>query len=146
MTIRVITDLEELFADARVADKISRNAYSAMPHTIKDLLKPGGFAARILIDGAYSDKPLCLFYEIIESEYEEDRRTLAKTPHISLTKGYSSLCVEGEFSNSHLCGLLPIHPDSFTKAKDKSWDVSLEEINSWVQSRILLDPGDGTAD
>tara|TARA_B100001250_G_scaffold401327_1_gene413050 strand:+ start:1267 stop:1707 length:441 start_codon:yes stop_codon:yes gene_type:complete len=146
MTVRVIEDLEELFADAKVADKISRQAYSAMPQELKNHLVPGSFAARLLVTGAYESKPLCLFYEIIESEYEQDRRTMAKTPHITLTNAYSTMCVEGELGNAHLCGLLPISEDSFNTAKDREWDVSMDELNSWVQTRMFLDPSDGTAD
>ena len=146
MTIRVIDNLEELFADAKVADKISREAYKSMPQEVRNNLVPGGFAARILLTGPYEKSPLCVFYEIIESEYEQDRKTMAKTPHITLTRAYSTMCVEGELGNAHLCGLLPISKESFSEAMGRSWDISMDELNSWVQTRMFLDPNDGTAD
>jgi len=96
--------------------------YAAMPQRVKDLLKVGNHFMMP------TDLGFCIFGEIIESEYDEDRKALSAEPHLRFVRAYSVACVEGELGTQFASNLLPISNAMFTDAKDRKWDLSYQEI------------------
>jgi len=89
-------------------------------------LKPGDYAFRWWnTEGSDRVDPsslstITLYYEIIESPYEEDRGRL--TASYRLVTGYSTVCPEGEMGTvhvGHLHGMLT--KEEFETAKEFGW-------------------------
>jgi hypothetical protein len=120
--IRHFDSVEEMLEAISEAQEQGKVAYESMPESAKRLLVPG---QHFLIP---TDHGFCIFGEIIESEYDEDKKSLAAAPHLRLIRAFSVACEKGEVGTQFACNLLPIPKYLFDLAKDRKWDFSLEDL------------------
>ena len=121
-------DIQDFDTPQAMLDRITKfseqgsAAYENMSDDIKAALVPGQHFV------VFTDYSFLIFGEIIESEYDEDRHSLAASPHLRLTRAYSVACEDGEVGTHFACNLFPIPESMFDLAKQHRLDVSTEFI------------------
>jgi len=120
--IRYFDTPEEMFDHINKLQEEGIASYENMPDDIKSRLVTG---QSFLMPTPHG---FLIFGKIIESEYDEDKQSLAASPHLRLVRAYSVACVEGEVGTQFACNLLPIPRYIFDLAKDRKWDLSLEYL------------------
>lgn len=115
--VRTFESPEEMIAYMDKMREDAREAFKRVPEWVKEALVPGAHYMRIYDEG------LIIFGEVIESDYEEDRELMARSPELRLVRAFSVACPDGELGSEHVCTMLPVPPEVFEFAKSENWNV-----------------------
>lgn len=83
-------------------------------------LKPGD--CFVQLSALRPNLPCDIYGEVVESEYEEDRRMFRSRPDLRLCKCYSPLCPEGEYGTLAIIDIDGTMPrEQFDDIRQKGW-------------------------